>query len=148
MSIKLERIRDLFDEDIANELFDIVEGTGECQYNSAQACRQFDGWNFGYCEGYLHEWIGHAFNSYVDGSGNKHYFDLSQEYLNKKHNIPFSDELELVTEMDGEDIIEEFNQDGFTHFVTIGTTTHENVKDYLRYLGSPTIAFQRMSGQL
>lgn len=132
MKIKLERIYNIFDKDIADELLEIVDDIGQCQYNSAQACRQFDGWNFHYCEGYLHEWIGHAFNSVEDNNG-KHYFDLSQEYLEAKKGIPFSDEIELVTEMDGEDIIEEFNKDGITHFVSIGTTIHEKVEDYLKY---------------
>ena len=120
MKIKLERIQDLF-EDFVDELLDIVEEPNNCHWNSAMVCHQFKDWDcIDYCEGYLKGYIGHAWNVYTDANGNKHYFDITQEsnYANGLV-TEFCDELELVTEISADDIIEQFNKDGYGHLVSV-----------------------------
>lgn len=79
--IKLERIADLFDEDIVEEMLEIVDEPAACHYNAAQCVRQFSDWDcIEYVEGYsFKDGIGHAINSYEDYNGNIHYFDITQE---------------------------------------------------------------------
>ena len=121
MEINIERIEDLFEEDIVNEMLEPIGKLGCCHYNAAMVCVNFDDWQcIDYVEGYLNERYGHAINSYRDAFGNYHYFDVTQEYYTRnglKKN--FDTSFEVVKSLSTEEIKEIFGKDGETHLVAV-----------------------------
>ena len=121
MEIKLERITSLFGNNTSN-LLKATKGTNQCHWNSAAICyllrKQY---HVDYCEGYL-DGMGHAWNVYTDSNGIKHYFDMTQEW-NIAHGVTldFNFNLELVKEFSGEEIINIFDHDGYSHLVSVKT---------------------------
>lgn len=121
MKVKIERIADLFDDDIVEEMLSIVNELQSCHWNSGMVCYTFKDWDsINYCEGYINNIIGHAINVYTDYYGNKHYFDVTSEYnISKGYATEFHDEFELVKEYSGDEIIDRFNKDGIAHLLSV-----------------------------
>lgn len=120
MEIKLERIDDLFDEDIVDEMLEIVDDVQCCHYNAAMVCVTFNDWDcIDYVEGYLNGRIGHAINSYTDEKG-IHYFDVTQEsYLRNGLIKTFDEKFEIVKTFSTEEIKGIFDKEGKTHLVAV-----------------------------
>lgn len=123
MNIKFERIADLFDDDIVQEMLRYAEPK-QCHHNAAIICVEFDDWGcIDYCEGYYAGICGHAFNCYNDYNGNKHYFDVTQELhvLNGLINdSEFIKDAQLVTTFkNGTDAIKKFNMCGESKLLTV-----------------------------
>lgn len=123
MKVQIERIHDLFDEDIVEEMLGLaVDEDGCCHYNTAMVCVTFDDWKcIDYVEGYAVDGtIGHAINSYRDAQGNYHYFDITQE-SNIKNNVTdkFYACFDVVKTFTTEEICKIFEEDGFSHLVTV-----------------------------
>ena len=136
--IKIERITDLFDDDIVEEMLSVVEELHACYWNSATICRIFREWDcINYVEGYLsvsddhNSDIGHAINTYIDYNGVKHYFDITQEYNIKNGLVKkFNNNFEVVKEYDANEIIEIFNNEGVAHLINVETIRiYENFKE-------------------
>lgn len=129
MVIKLERLRDLFDEDIIGEMIDIVTDEGVCHWNAAMMCVQFSDWKcMTYCEGYKKIFskgvIGHAINGYTDGNGVKHYIDVTTEAYIAKGWLTedyWVDEFDLIKEVSTEEVVEDNNKKGYSelHYVNV-----------------------------
>ena len=134
MEIKIERIEDLFDEDIVNEMLSFVEEKGCCHFNSAMVCVNFDDWKcIDYVEGYLGGYMGHAINSYRDAFGNYHYFDITQEYnIRNKISDKFDTKFEIVKTFSTEEINEIFQKDGVSHLVTVDYVLKDKAPQYMK----------------
>ena len=120
MTIKIERMADLFDQEVIEEMLEPVDDIGCCHYNAAMLAVNFDDWDMKYVEGYLRGHIGHAINSYKDSSGNVHYFDVTQEYyIREGLKTDFDTDFEVVKEFSADEINETFDKDGETHLVAV-----------------------------
>ena len=130
MIVKFERISDLFGES-AKEMLNVIKGTNCCHWNSAMVCCKFNiKYCIDYCEGYMLDDMGHAWNVYTDSNGIKHYFDTTQECNYAKGLIStFNEELELVEEFGANEIVEIFNNDGYSHLVSVETLRGLNRKE-------------------
>lgn len=117
--VHVERIKDLFPSDVAEEMVEIPGDIGQCAYNSAKAAMDYQDYNVRYCEGWLGDIVGHAFNRMTDGDGNVHYFDISQEYLNELDPAYVLEDVELERELDIADVIRIFDEDGEAHLITV-----------------------------
>lgn len=118
MTIEIERMADLFDQETIDEMLEPIDDTGCCHYNAAMAAVNFDDWDMKYVEGYLGGLIGHAINSYKDSSGNVHYIDVTQEYYLKKGlKEEFDTGFEVVKEFSADEINDIFSRDVETHLV-------------------------------
>jgi hypothetical protein len=130
MKVKIERMKDLFDEDIVEEMLGLAhEEYGSCHYNSAMVCVTFDDWKcIDYVEGYAVDGtIGHAINSYRDAQGNYHYFDVTQESNIIKNNVTdkFYAAFDVVKTFTTEEIKDIFDKDGYAHLVTVKTKKYD-----------------------
>ena len=124
MKVKIERIADLFDDDIVEEMLSIVEELHSCHWNAGMVCHTFKDWDsINYCEGYLDNNIGHAINIYIDYYGIKHYFDVTQEY-NVKNNYQkqCNGNFDVIKEYSGDEIIDIFDKDGIAHLISVENT--------------------------
>lgn len=122
MNITIERIDDLFDKEIVDEMLEPIDKVGCCHYNAGKVCMNFYDWQcINYVEGYLKEGhIGHAINSYEDENGGIHYFDVTQEYYIKKGFIKnFDSSFDVVKILSSDEINELFTKDGYTHLVAV-----------------------------
>ena len=122
MTIKFERLSDLFDDNIVQEMIGYADASNCCHYNAATICNEFRDWEcIDYCEGYYAGGCGHAFNCYNDYDGNKHYFDVTQElYLSIGLIKEFKEEAQLVTTFEnGTEAIEKFEMAGETSLLTV-----------------------------
>lgn len=119
MTIKIERMADLLDQEAIDEMLEPVDDIGCCHYNAAMVAVNFDDWDMKYVEGYLGGHIGHAINSYED-QGKVHYIDVTQEYYLKKGlKEEFDTDFEVVKEFSADEINETFDKDGETHLVAV-----------------------------
>ena len=120
MKVKIERMKDLFDEEYIEEMLNDCSPRC-CHYNAANVCILFKDWEcIDYVEGYAHGFVGHAINSYRDAYGNYHYFDPTQEWLIRKGiETRFCDEFDVVKTFSTDEIDEIFNKDGVTHLVCV-----------------------------
>lgn len=120
MTIEIERMADLFDQEAIDEMLKPVDGIGCCHYNAAMLAVNFGDWDMKYVEGYLGGYIGHAINSYKDSTGKEHYFDVTQEYYLKKDlKEEFDTDFEVVKEFSADEINEIFGKDGEAHLVAV-----------------------------
>lgn len=118
MIIKIERLDDLFDQEIIDEMLEPVNEIGCCHYNAAMTCMTFQDWDVDYVEGYLGGRIGHAINQYKDASGKLHYFDVTQEYyIRAGLKESFESDFEVVKTLSADEINEKFSRDGYTSLV-------------------------------
>lgn len=118
MTIKIERMADLFDQEVIDEMLEPIDDTGCCHYNAAMTAVNFDDWDMKYVEGYLRGHIGHAINSYKDSTGKAHYFDVTQEYyIREGLKADFDTSFEVVKELSADEINDIFSRDGETHLV-------------------------------
>ena len=120
MQVKIERMKDLFDEDYIEEMLEDCSANC-CHFNAANVCRVFEDWGcIDYVEGYAHGFVGHAINSYRDANGNYHYFDPTQEWLIREGlETRFCDVLDVVKTFSYDEINEIFTKDGDTHLVSV-----------------------------
>lgn len=119
MVVQIERISSLFPKEVVKKLMKIPTGKGQCAYNSAKAC-MVNGYDIRYCEGWLHNGIvGHAFNKLVMADGTEHYFDISQEYLNKLDPNDVPGDVELETEIDKKKVWDTFGADKEAHLIAV-----------------------------
>ena len=118
MTIEIERMADLFDQETIDEMLEPIDDTGCCHHNAAMAAVNFDDWDMKYVEGYLRGHIGHAINSYKDSTGKEHYFDVTQEYyIREGLKADFDTSFEVVKELSADEINDIFSRDGETHLV-------------------------------
>lgn len=122
LTVKIERMADLFDEDVIEEMLEDCEENC-CHFNAANVCRLFEDWDcFDYVEGYILGHIGHAINMYRDYKGACHYFDPTQESNIRKgleRYSDFVDEFDVVDIFSYEKINDIFSKDGETHLVSV-----------------------------
>lgn len=123
MKIKLERVTSLFEENTTSKLLRVAKGTNKCHWNSAMICYLLrEQYHVGYCEGYIYGDMGHAWNVYTDPNGIKHYFDITQEWnITNEVTLDFNFNVELVKEFNGEEIMNIFDHDGYSHLVSVET---------------------------
>ena len=106
MRVKIERIKDLFCQDLCKHMLNCVNDKGQCHRNAVLMCRCLSGVErkVKYVEGYLGV-FGHCINS-IERNGVTHYFDISQEWLIEKGiKEEFINEIEIVYEQFGSFII-------------------------------------------
>ena len=120
MIAKIERMKDLFDEEYIEEMLEDCSPNC-CHFNAANVCRVFQDWGcIDYVEGYAHGFVGHAICSYRDANGNYHYFDPTQEWLIREGlETRFCDELDVVKTFSYDEINEIFTKDKETHLVAV-----------------------------
>lgn len=119
MTIEIERMADLFDQETIDEMLEPVDDIRCCHYNAAMAAVNFDDWDMKYVEGYLGGHIGHAINSYKDSTGKEHYFDVTQEYyIMEGLKTDFDTSFEVIKAFSADEINDIFSRDGETHLVT------------------------------
>lgn len=117
MIVNIERIRDLFDEEIVEEMLSYIDDQrGVCHYNAAEIAREFSDWDVSYVEGYLGD-LGHAINSYKDSNGVQHYFDITQERFSDE--VLFLHEFDTVKEFTYEEINQIFLNLGKTMLISV-----------------------------
>lgn len=108
MKVKIERIKDLFDQDLCRHMLSCVNDKGQCHRNAVLMCCCLSKIeeNVKYVEGYL-DIFGHCINSFKR-NGVTHYFDISQEWLIENGYKPeemFIDELNVVYEQFGNVVV-------------------------------------------
>lgn len=113
--VKIERIKDLFDERTCRILLNNVEHRGECHKNATfmYIILQTVENKVKYVEGYLGI-CGHVINSF-ERNGVTHYFDISQEWLIEKgykSEEDFTDEFDVVYEEFGDVIMNKVLKEG------------------------------------
>lgn len=119
MLVIIERIEDLFDESVVEEMLSYIDQErGVCHFNAAEIAREFSDWEVTYVEGYING-IGHAINSYTDGEGKKHYFDITQEKF--KDDVVFIHEFDTVKEFTYEEVNQAFLSEGRTRLLAVET---------------------------
>lgn len=120
MKIKIERMKDLFDEEYIEEMLEDCS-LHCCHYNAANVCRVFRDWDcIDYVEGYIYGNVGHSINSFKDANGNHHYFDPTQEWLIREGlKTEFNDEFDVVKTFSYDEINEIFTNDVETHLVSV-----------------------------
>jgi len=120
VEIKIERMKDLFDEEYIEEMLEDCEPNC-CHFNAANVCRLFQDWGcIDYVEGYAYGYIGHAICSYRDANGNYHYFDPTQESnIAKGLETRFHDKLDIVKTFSFDEVNEIFAKDGETHLISV-----------------------------
>lgn len=134
MKVHIERIKSLFPKDVCEQMLKIPTDYGQCAYNSAKAAIDYKRYNVQYCEGWLHDVIGHAFNKMVDENGNEHYFDISQEYIKlRDHTKGGLKDAELEKVFDTLAVVETFDADKEAHLISVpkwkGQHTYEWYKE-------------------
>ena len=117
--IEIERMDDLFDKEVIDEMLEPIDDVGCCHYNAAKVCVNFDDWDVKYVEGYLGDKFGHAINSVKFNHLDKeHYFDVTQEYyIREGLKEDFETSFEVVKELSTAEVNEIFSRDGATHLI-------------------------------
>ena len=123
--VKIERMEDLFDEDVIEEMLENCEEKC-CHFNAANVYRLFRDWDcIDYVEGYIENIVGHAICLYKDGNWKEHYFDPTQEWMIRKglqRYSDFVDEFDVVKTFSYDEINEIFTNDVETHLVSVSIT--------------------------
>ena len=118
--VKIERIKDLFGQDLCKFMLSLVVERGQCHKNAVLmcACLSNEEKKVKYVEGYLRD-IGHCINS-IERNGVTHYFDISQEWLIEKGlKESFTDEIEIVYEQFGKVIIQKVYKEKQSRFYKV-----------------------------
>lgn len=120
MEVKIERMKDLFDEEYIEEMLEDCEPKC-CHFNAANVCRLFKDWGcIDYVEGYAYGNVGHAICSYRDAFGNCHYFDPTQESnIANGLETRFHDKLDVVKTFSFDEVNEIFTKDEKTHLISV-----------------------------
>lgn len=123
MRVHIERIKRLFPKDVCEKMLKIPNSFGTCAYNSAMSALENLDYDIRYCEGWINDDMGHAFNKLVKEDGSEHYFDLSQEYIKfVKHENGGLKDVDFECEFPSAiQVWRTFEEDKEAHLITVPT---------------------------